>query len=293
MSVSLVETLTRTHRSVPARELCELVDLLRGKRCTVVAGAGCSTESGIPDYRGPTTLGRTRNPVQYRQFVDDAEWRKRYWARAVVGWQHFVEARPNPTHDALAALEAAGVAPYLITQNVDGLHQRAGQRAVVELHGSLHRVRCLDCGARVSRQSVQHALLEQNEFLMEAQAEIAPDGDAELASELIERFRVVGCPFCGGTLKPDVVYFGENVPKERVERAFQWVDDAECLFVVGSSLTVFSGYRFALRAKERGIPLAIVNLGPTRADHLADLKLDGRLGLVLPVLVEALSRAES
>lgn len=262
---------------------------MRGRRTLVLAGAGCSTESGIPDYRGPTTQMKKRSPVQYRQFVSSESWRKRYWARAVVGWPHFVAAAPNATHRALATLEATGHIPWLITQNVDGLHQRAGSRSVIELHGTLHQVRCLNCGNRVSRAEHQRALLDRNRFLLDAHAEVAPDGDAELAPELIERFEVLPCSRCGGVVKPDVVYFGENVPKDRVERAFSWVNSAEALVVVGSSLTVFSGYRFVRRAKERGIPIGILNLGPTRGDALADLKVEGRLGLVLPVLADSLA----
>ncbi|MEO1171526.1 MAG: NAD-dependent protein deacetylase [Myxococcota bacterium] len=285
----MAESLRDSHSSVPAAELCALVELLRGRPAVILAGAGCSTESGIPDYRGPSTQKKKRSPVQYREFVSSPAWRKRYWARAVVGWPHFVAARPNDTHQALADLEAEGHAPWLITQNVDGLHQAAGSRNVIELHGTLHWVKCLECGHRIPRALHQHALLERNAFLLEAHAEVAPDGDAELAPELIDRFEVLPCPKCGGVLKPDVVYFGENVPKDRVEQAFSWVDEASALLVVGSSLTVFSGYRFVRRANERGIPVGILNLGETRGDPLADVKVEGRTGLVLPVLVSSLN----
>ncbi|MEM6734039.1 MAG: NAD-dependent protein deacetylase [Myxococcota bacterium] len=285
---ALVRSLTEHHRSVPARELCALVELLRGRKTAVLAGAGCSTESGIPDYRGPTTRTKTRSPVQYRQFVTSPEWRQRYWARSVVGWPHFAAAAPNKAHLALATLESRGAMSGLITQNVDGLHQAAGSVRVNELHGSLHRVKCLECGAVEARESVQARLLERNPSFSTASAEVAPDGDAELAPELVERFEVVSCIQCGGVLKPDVVYFGENVPKPRVDEAFQWLDDAEALLVVGSSLTVFSGYRFVRRADERGIPIAIVNLGETRGDPHADQKLEGRVGLVLPILADSL-----
>lgn len=260
----------------------------RRRRIVIVTGAGCSTESGIPDYRGPTTFGNPRNPVRYRQFVDDAEWRKRYWARAMVGWRDFVGAEPGSAHRGVAALERSGLAPWLITQNVDGLHQRAGQRSLVELHGSLHWVRCLQCARRFPRPSIQAKLLERNAFLHDARAEAAADGDAELPHHEFEKFEVVDCERCGGVLKPDVVYFGEKVPEVRVEQAYRWVDQADALLVLGSSLSVFSGYRFALRAAERKIAVAIVNLGPTRADAIASIRVDGRLGLVLPVVVEAL-----
>ncbi len=290
---ALLQTLTE-YSSVPARDVGDLVEALRGRRSVVVAGAGCSTESGIPDYRGPTTRTRVRSPIQYRQFVSGPEWRRKYWARAVVGWPHFVAAGPNPTHHALAKLEESGHTPWLITQNVDGLHQRAGSRTVNELHGSLHRVKCLECGAIEPRQQVQERLLEVNPFMDGSgageEAEVAPDGDAELSPEVVERFEVVACRACGGVLKPDVVYFGENVPKPRVEQAFQWLDQADALLVVGSSLTVFSGYRFVRRADERGIPTFIVNLGETRGDPHAALKIEARLGLVLPVVADVLAR---
>ncbi|MEL6545899.1 MAG: NAD-dependent protein deacetylase, partial [Myxococcota bacterium] len=259
------------------------------RRATILAGAGCSTESGIPDYRGPTTRTQKRSPVQYRQFVSDPEWRRRYWARAVVGWPHFVAARPNPTHRALAALEHSGHAPWLVTQNVDGLHQSAGSSQVNELHGTLHRVRCLECGAVCDRERVQERLLDANPWIATADAEVAPDGDAELPQSTIARFEVVDCERCGGVLKPDVVYFGENVPKARVEQAFQWLDCADVLLVVGSSLTVFSGYRFVRKADEHGIPVVIVNLGETRGDAHASLKIDARLGLLLPAVAQALA----
>lgn len=259
---------------------------MRRGKTAVLTGAGCSTESGIPDYRGPGTRRRARNPVQYRQFVESAAWRQRYWARAVLGWERFIAARPNAAHHALAQLEAAGKLTGLITQNVDRLHQAAGSRGVVELHGALHEVVCLDCRWIGTRAEVHGELLARNPGWTEREAELAPDGDAEL--EDVSGFRVVDCPVCGGPIKPHVVFFGESVPLERVDRAWSMVNDADLLLVVGSSLTVFSGYRFVKGAARRGIPVAILNLGPTRGDPQASLRVDAVAGEVLPVLAAAL-----
>lgn len=268
-------------------DLAPLVDVLGGRRLAVLTGAGCSTESGIPDYRGPGR--RPRAPIQYREFVGDPEVRRRYWARAVVGWPRFRAARPNAAHAALAALERAGRALGVITQNVDRLHHAAGSRRVVELHGALHAARCLACGAREPRDDVQARLLAENPGFDARAAELLPDGDAELPPELVAAFRVVGCRACGGDLKPDVVLFGEVVPRAVRDAGQALLREAEALLVVGSSLAVFSGYRFVREARELGLPVAIVNLGPTRGDGDAQVKLDGRAGEVLPRLVEALA----
>ncbi|HET8654169.1 MAG TPA: NAD-dependent protein deacetylase [Longimicrobiaceae bacterium] len=272
-----------------------LLDLLHGRRVVVLAGAGCSTESGIPDYRGPEGSLRTRKPMQYREFVGSEAARARYWARSAIGWPHMAAARPNPAHRALAELEEAGAVRGVITQNVDGLHHAAGSRRVVELHGSLASVRCLACGHAEARDDYQDRLLAVNPEWVDAPAhrgevEIAPDGDAELPSEALASFRVPGCELCGGILKPDVVFFGENVPPQTVERAWRLFAEAEVLLVVGSSLTVYSGRRFIYRAQEDGLPIGIVNVGPTRADDAAVAKVEGRVGAVLPVLAEALLR---
>jgi len=206
------------------------------------------------------------------------------------------QARPNPAHYALARLEQGGVVTGLITQNVDGLHHAAGSRRVVELHGSLASVRCLACGRSVSRDEVQNRLLRLNAGWAErlgleeegADVRLAPDGDAELPAWAVEDFRVPACEACGGVLKPDVVFFGENVPRARVERAWGVFDEGDLLLVVGSSLAVYSGRRFVDRARERGLPIAIVNIGPTRGDEFAAIKVEGRLGLVLPKVADAL-----
>ena len=278
-----------------ARDVDELVDelvgALAGRRVVALTGAGCSTESGIPDYRGPGPDGRPRpprTPVMYREFVASEAARRRYWARAVLGWPAVARARPNPAHRALAALEERGALAGVITQNVDGLHGAAGSRRVVELHGALARVRCLDCGALAGRAAVQDRLLAANPGWPARAAALAPDGDAELDGELVARFAVTGCDGCGGRLKPDVVFFGENVPRPLVDAAWALFDEAQVLLVVGSSLQVYSGYRFVRRAAERGLPVVIVNRGPTRGDGEAALVIDGRAGAVLPELVDRL-----
>ncbi len=275
------------------RSLEPLLELLRDRRIVVLAGAGCSTESGIPDYRGPQGSLRARKPIQYQQFVRSADARARYWARSTIGWPRMAGARPNRGHHALAELEAAGLVRGVITQNVDGLHQAAGSRRVVELHGSLAAVRCLECGGVLDRDTHQARLWELNPDWLERLSrgigvETAPDGDVELPAWALASFRVADCPACGGVLKPDVVFFGENVPASRLEEAWRLFAEGEVLLVAGSSLTVFSGRRFVYRARSEGVAVGIVNLGPTRADELATARVDGRLGDVLPGLAEAL-----
>jgi NAD-dependent deacetylase sirtuin 4 len=277
--------------------VADVVELLRDRSVVVLAGAGCSTESGIPDYRGPEGRLRARKPMQYGEFVGSLAARTRYWARSTVGWTRVSDARPNPGHAALARLERGGAVCGIITQNVDGLHHAAGSRRVVELHGSLARVRCLDCGRRVSRIEHQRRLMELNPGWIEvvgggdgSHAEVAPDGDAEVADPAVRGFVVPGCDTCGGVLKPDVVFFGENVPGPTVDRAWELFDEADVLLVVGSSLTVFSGRRFVYRAVERDVPIGVLNLGATRADDVAAVKLEARLGEALPAIAEALLR---
>lgn len=269
----------------------DLVALLRGRRIAVLTGAGVSTESGIPDYRGPETRRRARNPIRFTDYMKDDLLRARYWARSLLGWERFSTAEPNPAHRALAALEHAGRTTGLVTQNVDRLHQAAGSRDVVELHGALAEVRCLDCGALEPRHELQHRLVVLNPEVLAHAAELAPDGDAELDASraLLARFRVPRCLRCDGTLKPNVVFFGENVPRAIVEAAYARVASSEALLVVGTSLAVFSGYRFVRLAAERGIPVAIVNLGPTRGDPHATVRVSARAGEVLPALVAALT----
>ena len=275
-------------------DLEPLTDLLRGRRVTALVGAGCSTESGIPDYRGPESAQRKRAPIQYREFVESEAGRRRYWARSTVGWQRISAAQPNAAHAALARLEAEGVVTGIITQNVDGLHAAAGSRNVVELHGSLAWVVCLTCGARTPRGDFQQRLLESNHNWSDRVAaealEPAPDGDAELPASAFEHFRVPSCDACGtGIIKPDVVFFGENVPRARVDEAWRVFEAGDVLLVAGSSLTVYSGRRFVYRAIETSMPVAIVNIGPTRSDDVASVKLEGRLGTVLPALAARLA----
>jgi NAD-dependent deacetylase sirtuin 4 len=265
-----------------------LVELLRGRRVVGLVGAGCSTGSGIPDYRGPETRRRARNPIQIQAFLGDDAGRQRYWARAVVGWPRFRASRPNAAHAALAALEHAGVLRGLITQNVDRLHHAAGSRRVVELHGALHEVVCLQCGGLETRDALQERLLALNPGWDGATVEAAPDGDAELPAARIEGFVVAGCLRCGGVLKPKVVFFGENVPADVTADAWSLFAEGEVLLVVGSSLTVFSGYRFVRRAAQQGVPVAVVNLGPTRGDPLVQVRVDDRVEAVLPALAAAL-----
>lgn len=267
----------------------ELARLLDGLDVVALTGAGCSTESGIPDYRGPETKRRTRNPIRYRDFVGTDEARARYWARSLVGWPKFNAAAPNEGHRALARLEQRGRLCGIITQNVDRLHHDAGSQNVVELHGALAEVVCLDCRTLESRDTLQARLREANPDFDENVIRLAPDGDADLHESAYADFRAPNCASCDSPhLKPNVVFFGENVPRDVVERAFMLVEDAEALLIVGSSLTVYSGLRFVKHATERRMPIAIVNLGETRGDDLAWLRLNGRSGEVLPRLADLL-----
>jgi NAD-dependent SIR2 family protein deacetylase len=264
------------------------VRLLRGRRLVVLTGAGCSTESGIPDYRGPGTLARARNPIQHMEFLQRPEVRARYWARSLLGWPRFSTARPNAAHQALAAMERGGHVLGLITQNVDRLHHAAGSARIIELHGALAEVRCLSCEEREPRAALQERLLALNPDFVERQVELRPDGDAELPVEAVRTFRVADCLHCNGPLKPDVVFFGDNVPRPTVDAAFAMLEEADALLVVGSSLAVFSGYRFVLRASERHMPIGMLNIGESRGDALADVRVEARVGQVLPRLAEAL-----
>lgn len=259
-------------------ELRAALDLLGGKRLAVLTGAGLSTDSGIPDYRGPGSA--PRNPMTYQEFIGSEPNRRRYWARNHLGWFHLRHADPNAGHVAVALLERRGLLTGLITQNVDRLHEDAGSLNVVDLHGRFDQVICLDNGHTFSRRLIAAILEEINPGFLEAAlesgvVEMAPDADATVEdSELITSFVMAVCPICGGTLKPDFVYFGENVPKDRVARAYGMVDDAEALLVAGSSLTVQSGLRFVRHAAKAEKPVVIINRGTTRGDDFAQLKLE-------------------
>jgi NAD-dependent SIR2 family protein deacetylase len=254
----------------------------------VLSGAGLSTESGIPDYRGETGQARRGQPMTYQEFTGSAAARQRYWARSHLGWQHIAAAQPNAGHRAVAGLERRGLVAGIITQNVDGLHQAAGARDVTELHGSLHRVVCLSCRQRTSRLALDGRLRAANPSWHEQAAAASPDGDAAL--EETTGFTVADCETCGGALKPDVVFFGENVPRERAEACYAMVVAARALVVLGSSLTVMSGFRYVRHAAKLGIPVVIVNQGATRGDALAAATLDAPLGATLSAV---LSRAPS
>ncbi len=264
----------------------QLAHLVGRGDVVALTGAGMSTDSGIPDYRGPTGARRRHSPMTYREFASDDAARRRYWARSHLGWSHVLRARPNAAHVALAELERMGCVSGVITQNVDGLHPAAGSRAVVELHGNLAWTVCVDCGDVRPRHELADRLDSMNPGFDLRPARMAPDGDADLVSEAERGFAVAPCTTCGGVLKPDVVFFGESVPRERVASSFAMVEAASLLLVVGSSLTVMSGYRFVIRARKRGTPIAIVNRGPTRGDADAAVRIDAGLGDVLPRLVD-------
>ncbi|HEY8181414.1 MAG TPA: NAD-dependent protein deacetylase [Thermoanaerobaculia bacterium] len=261
--------------------------LAESRRLVVLTGAGCSTQSGIPDYRSPGGAWTRHKPIYYNDFVRSDPVRRFYWARSYRGWPRFLAARPNAAHHALAELESRGTLDFLITQNVDDLHQEAGSRKLVQLHGRNRVVVCLDCRSEFARADIQDRLAQLNagwlddERVIADEADFAPDGDSAVARELVGEFRVPSCDRCGGVLKPGVVFFGETVPAAKVVLAMQRVDEADALLVVGSSLTVWSGFRFVKRAAERRIPIAIVNIGPTRGDELATLKIEAECGAAL------------
>jgi NAD-dependent SIR2 family protein deacetylase len=273
----------------------ELTELRRWitnhRRVFVLTGAGCSTASGIPDYRDERGEWKRKPPVMYQAFRSQDATYRRYWARAFAGWTRFTAAEPSAAHHALAAWERGGSLSRLVTQNVDGLHQRAGSRAVIDLHGRLDVVLCLGCGERTPRADVQDAMAASNPE-WNAAAVAAPDGDADIDAALIEQFNAPRCPSCGGLLKPDVVFFGENVPDARYEQARTALEAADALLVVGSSLMVYSGFRFVRQAHEAGLPIAIVNRGHTRGDELAALKVEGDVGAILSQLTGLTAKAD-
>jgi NAD-dependent SIR2 family protein deacetylase len=257
-------------------------------RLFVLSGAGISTDSGIPGYRDADGRWRRTPPVLLQDFLRSESVRQRYWARSMVGWPTVARARPNIAHDALARLEAAGRLQQLVTQNVDGLHQRAGSSRVIELHGTLDSVACLECGALHSRRSIQRTLESLNPEFQAAIAPTAADGDADVERRDLDAFRVPQCPCCAGVLKPNVVFFGEGVPRDRVDGVLRALEQADAMLVVGSSLMVYSGFRFCEWADTMGKPIAAVNLGRTRADHLLALKIERPCAEALASLLERL-----
>lgn len=273
------------HNEEISAQVEQLSAFLNGHRHVVVlTGAGISTASGIPDYRGRDGVRRGRAPVQGPEFRKSEAVRKRYWARSMIGYPVLANAAPNEAHHAIAALQADGVIGPVMTQNVDGLHQRAGSGEVLELHGNIHGVVCLDCHATFSRRIVQGILESLNPGVTGAAAAAAPDGDAHIEPDALVEFHIPWCPHCGGLLKPDVVFFGDGVASAATSRAMAMMEAADALLVVGSSLMVFSGFRFCRMAAAAGKPIAAVNLGITRADELLSLKIDSSAERLLPRL---------
>lgn len=267
----------------------ELADFLaRHPKTLVLTGAGLSTASGIPDYRDREGVRRGRLPIQGPEFRRLAAVQRRYWARSMIGWPVLAQARPNAGHAALAALEAAGRIQSILTQNVDGLHAQAGSRAVLELHGNIHSVHCLACGTRVPRALVQTQLAALNPQVAQAEAKPLPDGDAQVEPEFLDDFVLPACAQCGGVLMPDVVFFGDNVPAARTAAALAQMEAADALLVVGSSLMVYSGFRFCRLAQASGKPIAALNLGITRADHMLSLKIEQSAERLLPQVTSLL-----
>jgi|SRR5579862_2014712 len=258
------------------------------RRVFVLTGAGCSTGSGIPDYRDDNGDWKRRPPVMYEAFCTQPAVYRRYWARAFAGWPRFRSAVPGVAHRALATFEESGALARLVTQNVDGLHQQAGSRHVIDLHGRLDVVVCLGCRVRTAREELQAAMAEANP-LWSATAAAAPDGDADIDASAIDAFEPPRCHRCGGLVKPDVVFFGENVPADRYEEARDALAGADALLVAGSSLMVYSGFRFVRQAHDAGLPIAIVNRGRTRGDDLTDLKVEGDVGEALTAAMRSIS----
>lgn len=260
----------------------------RHDQILVLTGAGVSTASGIPDYRDKYGNWKNSQPIYYQDFIRTKVCRQRYWSRSVVGWQHFNSALPGKAHMALAQLEEKDKLIHIITQNVDRLHQRAGNQQVIDLHGTLDQVICLDCRTLMLRSQIQNFLLEENPQLRTISSEMAPDGDAKLTSFDFNAIKIPCCEKCGGIVKPNVVFYGENVPRVKVQNCFDQVENADALLVVGSSLMVYSGFRFVRRAHEKEIPIAAINQGVTRADGLLNLKINEDCGDALSQVIQAL-----
>ncbi|MCC5886883.1 MAG: NAD-dependent protein deacetylase [Gammaproteobacteria bacterium] len=273
---------------------CSAQDILRLRafvdahpRLVILTGAGCSTESGIPDYRDALGAWKRSPPVQFQDFMSSEQARRRYWSRSMLGFPLMDAARPNAAHGWVASLQQAGRVQLLVTQNVDGLHQRAGSRQVVDLHGRIHQVLCMSCGMRLERRLLQERLESLNPEVQRLSATIGADGDADLNDVELDGFRLPSCDSCGGILKPDVVFFGENVPRPRVDQVFAAIRSADALLVLGSSLKLYSGFRFCREAAQRALPVAAVNLGVTRADDLLTLKLEAPCAAVCAALTDS------
>jgi NAD-dependent SIR2 family protein deacetylase len=271
------------------------IEYLFGHAPKIVAltGAGISAASGIPTYRNDKGEWQRSEPIQHRDFIEQEAARRRYWARSMAGWTHVAGSKPNNAHHALAALEKSGHISLLATQNVDGLHQKAGQENVVDLHGRIDQVKCLDCDKRLHRAELQQVLTDLNPAWSATISAVRPDGDADVEDTVVDYMTVPGCQSCGGTLMPDVVFFGGTVPVERVQHTRQAIADADALLVAGTSLQVYSGYRFARMAHEQGKPIAIINRGKTRADELATFKIEQDAGEVLAQLANSVGSASA
>jgi NAD-dependent SIR2 family protein deacetylase len=296
-AASLSTSLTDFESSPTVRNTCGVEPLLafanRHRRLFVLTGAGVSIASGIPGYRDANGGWTRAQPIELQAFLGSDHARRRYWARSMVGWPILAQAQPNAAHRALARLGAAGRIARLVTQNVDGLHQRAGSGDVIELHGSIGAVGCLNCGAEHPRSAIQETLARENPALADAVAAPSADGDAHLEWDGLDTFRVPVCPHCSGLLKPSVVFFGENVPRERVDAASRALETADAMLVVGSSLMVYSGYRFCLWASRAGMPIAALNMGRTRADSLLSLKVEVPCGDALTALADSVAGQSS
>ncbi|CAG9791400.1 unnamed protein product [Diatraea saccharalis] len=265
--------------------------LLRHNNILILTGAGISTESGIPDYRSEEVGLYARSnhkPIQYQEFIKYPKVRQRYWARNFVGWPRFSKVKPNMTHKSIRRLEEAGKVTGIVTQNVDRLHHKAGSQNVIELHGTGYLVKCLKCPYEICREELQQQLIKNNPEMEETFSFIRPDGDVDLKSEQVEKFKTPLCPKCEGPLKPDIIFFGDNVPKQRVEEVRDRVTASNAVFVLGSSLTVYSSYRIILQAKEENKEVAILNIGPTRADDVAHIKISTKCGDILPSLCDVI-----
>jgi NAD-dependent SIR2 family protein deacetylase len=288
--MSDVDSLTQMEHQ-PAAALQQLASMLTSsRRCVVLTGAGVSTESGIPDYRDRNGAWKRTPPMQYQEFIGSHAARQRYWARALIGWQQFRHVEPNRAHHALTSLQQAGVVHTIITQNVDGLHQRAGSHDVIDLHGRIDLVECLQCKRSSPRAQMQLQLVELNPHWTNLTAEMAPDGDALLENSDFASFTLPSCEHCAGPLKPAVVFFGESVPKHSVDTAYEAIRHADLLMVVGSSLMVMSGYRFVREARALDIPIGLINLGLTRADDDVAIKVEDSCGQALQWLAATVSR---